>query len=72
MFDDKRYLQINGTAMETKMVPAFANNLMHYVENTFLSSFNLQPTAYLRYIDVIFLIWPHGIVTFKTFVESAK
>ena len=45
---------------------------MYYVENTFISSPALQPTAYFRYIDDIFLIWPHGIDTFETFLHDAN
>ena len=45
---------------------------MYYVENAFLSTFNLQPTAYFRYIDDIFLIWLHGIDTLETFLEDAN
>ena len=54
VFDDKQYLQINGTAMGTKMAPTYANIFMDSVENTFLSSLSLQPTAHFRYIDYIF------------------
>ena len=54
------------------MAPTYANIFMHYVENTFISSFNLQPTAYFRYIDDIFLIWLHGIDTLETFIENAN
>ena len=72
VFDDEQYLQINGTAMGTKMVPTYANIFMYYIENTFLSSSNLNPTAYFRYIDDIFLIWPHGIDTLQTFLENAN
>ena len=35
-----------------KMAPTYTNMFMHYVENTYLSSFNLQPTVYFRYIDI--------------------
>ena len=72
VFDDEQYLQINGTAMGTKMAPTYANIFMYYIENTFISSFNLKPTAYFRYIDDIFLIWPHGIHTLETFLEDAN
>ena len=44
---------------------------MHCVEKTFLSSLNLQLTAYFRYIDHIFLIWSYGIDTLETFIENA-
>ena len=72
VFDDERYLQTNGTAMGTKMAPTYTNIFMHYIGNTFPSSFNLRPTAYFRYIDDIFLIWPHGIDTLQTFLENAN
>ena len=54
VFDDEQYLQINGTAIGTKMVPIYANIFMYYVENTFLSSFNLQPTGIkqTKYFDL--------------------
>ena len=55
-----------------KMAPINANIFMYYVENTFLSSFNSQPTAYFRHIDIIFIIWPHGVDTLETFLENAN
>ena len=45
---------------------------MYCFENEFLSTFNLQPTAYFRNIDDIFLIWPLGIDTLETFIEDAN
>ena len=72
VFDDEQYLKINGTAMGTKMAPTYDNVFMYYIENTFLSSFNLKPAAYFRYIDDIFLIWPHGIDTLQTFLDNAN
>ena len=70
VFDNKKCLQINGTGIETKIAPTYAKILMHYIENTFLSTFYLQSTAYFRYIDDIFLIWPHNIDTLETFLEN--
>ena len=72
VLDDKQYLQINDTAVGTKIAPTYANIYMYYIENTFLSTFNLQPTAYFTYIDDIFIIWPHGIDTLETFLEDAN
>ena len=37
VLDDKLYLQINGTAMGTNMAPTYANIVMFYIENTFIS-----------------------------------
>ena len=45
---------------------------MYYVENTCRSTFNLHPTAYIRYIDDICLIWPHGIDDSENFLGDAN
>ena len=58
-FNNDHYLQIKGTAMGTKMAPAYANIIMDAIETSFLSSSPLKPSIYYRYIDDIFLIWPH-------------
>ena len=49
------------------MAPTYTIILMYYVENKCLSTCNLQPTAYFRYIDGTFLFWPHGMGTIETF-----
>ena len=59
-FNNDHYLQIKGTAMGTKMAPAYANISMDAIETSFLSSPPLKPSIYYRYIDDIFPIWPHG------------
>nr|XP_054774674.1 uncharacterized protein LOC129282841 [Lytechinus pictus] len=66
-FDDEYFLQKKGTAMGTKMAPAYANIFMAILEEDFLSNSQLQPTLYLRYIDDIFIIWPHGVDELKSF-----
>ena len=71
-FNDKYYLQANGTAMGTKMAPAYAIIFMESVENSFISSFPLKKTVYYRYIDDIFMIWTHGIDNFKQFFNNAN
>ena len=71
-FNDKYYLQTNGTAMGTKMAPAYAIIFMESVENSFLSSFPHKPTVYYRYIDDIFMIWSHGIDKFEQFFRNAN
>ena len=58
--------------MGTKMAPKYVNIFMYDVVNTFLSSFNLQTTAYFRYIDDISIISPHGIDFIETFQEDAN
>ena len=66
-FNNDRYLQIKGTAMGTIMAPAYANIFMDAIETSFISSSPLKPSIYFRYIDDIFLIWPHGNDSVTTF-----
>ena len=46
--------------MGTKMAPSYANIFIHYLEDRIITSLNLKPTLWYRYIDYIFIIWPHG------------
>ena len=71
-FNNDHYLQIKGTAMGTKMAPAYANLFMDAMETSFLSSSPLKPSIYYRYIDDIFLIWPHGNDSLTHFLEHAN
>ncbi|XP_071489266.1 uncharacterized protein [Diadema antillarum] len=69
-FDGKHYLQRKGTAMGTKMAPVYANIYMAVLEEDFLSKCTLQPSMYLRYIDDIFIIWPHSEKDLAAFHEA--
>ena len=60
-FNNDRHLQIKGTAMGTKMAPAYANISMDAIETSFLSASPLKPSIYYRNIDDVFLIWPRLI-----------
>lgn len=66
-FNSKHYLQVQGTAMGTKMAPSYANIFMAYLEKDMLSSFHLKPTHFLRYIDDVFFIWEHGEDSLRDF-----
>ncbi|XP_033099755.1 uncharacterized protein LOC117103324, partial [Anneissia japonica] len=68
-FNNKHYLQIKGTAMGTKMAPNYANIFMSILESKLIASFPLKPLFYRRYIDDIFIIWPHGEYNLKTFMD---
>ena len=63
VFDLKRYLQINGTAMK---------KWYQHSPYIFIPWLNVHPTAYFWVIDLIFLVWPHGIDTLETFQENAN
>ena len=69
-FNNKCYKQLYGTAMGTKLAPAYANTFMKYIEDKFLSQQHLVPLYYRRFIDDIFLIWPHPINEFHKFIDK--
>ena len=66
-FHDKFYLQISGTAMGTKMAPNYANLFMGQLEEQILNDAPLKPKVWWRFIDDIFVVWPHGTTTLQTF-----
>ena len=59
-FDNKIYYQKQGTAMGTKMAPNYAIIYMHWIETGFLQSIHHKPKIWKRFIDDIFMLWPHG------------
>ena len=71
-FSNDHYLQIKGTDMGAKMAPAYANISMDAIKTSFLSSSPPKPSISNRYIDDIFLIWPHGNDSLTHFFEHAN
>ena len=68
-FNEEHFLQIGRTAMGTRLAPSFANIYMNHFENAHVYSYQLQPKAWYRYIDDIFMVWNHGIDELNTFVN---
>ena len=66
-FNDRHYLQTNGTAMGTKMAPTYANIFMSVLEGQFLQNSEYKPLFYCRYIDDIFL---YGLMAKKNYSNS--
>lgn len=56
-FNSKMYSQIKGTAMGTKMAPAYANLFLDSLERNFLQQQDPAPVLWKRYIDDILVIW---------------
>jgi hypothetical protein len=46
--------------MGTKCAPSLAISFMHEFEQKFLKTYPITPSVWWRYIDDIFLIWPHS------------
>ena len=68
-FNKENYLQIHGTAMETKMAVSFANIFMAKIE-TMLSK--TKATEWRRYIDNIFSLWDNDEKDVDQFIEQAN
>lgn len=70
IFNNNFYLQVHGTAMGKKFAPAYANIYMAEFERTFFPKCSKLPALYLRYLDDIFGVWPHGEPDFKRFITA--
>ena len=68
-FNGKHYHQKSGTAMGTKLAPSYANLFMTKFEQIHVYTYHLQPTLWKRFIDDIFLIWPHDMDSLLKFVQ---
>ena len=68
-FNGQLFLQQQGTAIGTRMAPNYAIIFMHKIETELLQKSPLQPTFFKRFIDDIFLIWPHGEEELQKFLE---
>ena len=68
------YRQIQGVAMGTKCAPTFANIFMGSIEEDFLELIqnqgNPMPSVWIRYINDIFVIWPHSEEQFLEFFNK--
>ena len=67
-FNNKFYLQVNGTAMGTKMAPTYANLVLAYLEEKLYDKLHNEHSFafktfiennFLRYLDDCFIVWPH-------------
>ena len=68
-FNAEFYHQLSDTAMGTKLAPSYANLFMTKFEDKYVYTYPLQPQLWKRFIDDIFLIWPHGRNSLIKFIE---
>ena len=69
-FNEQFYLQIQGTAMGTKMAPAYANLFMGKLEEHLI---NLAPNhihTWKRFINDIFIIWTRTTAEFEEYIHT--
>ena len=68
-FNGNYYHQLSGTAMGTKLTPSYANLFIATFEDKYVYTYSQQPTLRKRFIDDIFLLWPHGKESLLTFIQ---
>ena len=68
-FDGIHFLQKSGTAIGTRMAPAYANFFMHHLESQLLNLAPVKPYLWLRYIHDIFMIWTAGEQSLLQFLQ---
>ena len=69
-FNEQYYEQISGTTMGTKCAPSYAILFMSKFEEDFLAKRFYKPLVWWRYIDDIFMIWPHLREELYSFSEA--
>ena len=63
-------LQLQGTAMGTKMAPAYANLFMGLIEDTLQNIDRDHINIWKRFIDDIFVIWTGSQAQLTTFITQ--
>ena len=56
--------------MGSPLACILANIFMECLESELLTLFPLQPAIWLRYVDDIFIVWPHGMEHFQSFLDG--
>ena len=69
-FNGQNFIQVQGTAMGTRMGPSYANIFMGELEENLLQQTSNRPAIWWRFIDDIFAIWTHGEDNLNTFLRE--
>ena len=70
-FKDQYYIQIQGTAIGTKMTPKYDNIFMNVFEEQLPTNAPLKPIAFFQFIDDIMLVCTNDIKALNEFIEAA-
>ena len=68
-FENNHYQELQGTAIGTKISPAYANLFMGDLEQKILAQSPHKPLIWWHYIDDVLMIWPHGEEKLNEFVN---
>jgi peptide-methionine (R)-S-oxide reductase len=66
-FNGKHYLQINGTAMGTRVAPTYANLFMDYIERNYVYNQPIKPRIWFRFIDDVYGVFRGSEQDLNTF-----
>jgi len=69
-FNNACYQQLQGSALGSKLSPAYANIFMGKLEKEFLSQATLKPLYYKRYIDDLLVLWEHSEDELNNFISN--
>ena len=68
VFNNKNYLQTDGTAQGPYMSCSYADLAVATFDNRDLA-YNCSPTTWERFRDEVFLVWTHGSASFNLFLD---
>jgi hypothetical protein len=71
-FNGDHYLQINGTAMGTKMAPSYAKIFMGKFEKQLLESSIERLLSWYRFIDDVDMKWTQSDAELQSFLSRAN
>ena len=71
-FNGEHFLQINGTAMGTKMAPSYANIFMGKLEKLIIQSASHKPLYWFCFIDNIDMKWTESEENLNRFFDHAN
>ena len=69
-FNGEHFQQIKGCAMGKKFSPNFASIYVAQWEEEALDKVDKKPLCWFRYLDDIFLVWPHSKDDFDKFLST--
>lgn len=69
-FAGHHFRQVSGCAMGKSYAVSYANIFMSHLEDLLLDQFQLKPSTWWRYIDDVFLVWPHSLTEWETFLDK--